>query len=72
MLSFLHGDGSHRRCYLFVDDVTRAFDTVLHKGSEGEIYNIGTNFEISNHELAKKLLKKYGLEEKGKLVMHCN
>lgn len=61
-VSCVHGDGNHRRSFLYIDDVTRAFDIILHKGSVGEIYNIGTNFEISNLELAKKLIKKFGLE----------
>jgi len=41
----------------------RAFDTILHKGTIGEIYNIGTSFEISTLEVAKKLLEEYGLSD---------
>jgi len=59
----VHGDGSHRRSFLFVDDVTNAFDIVLHQGKIGEIYNIGTPFEISTKELAKLLVSKYGKNE---------
>ena len=57
----LHGDGSHRRSFIHVEDVARAFDAVLHKGKTGEIYNIGTEFEISNLEVAKTLLSEYNL-----------
>lgn len=39
---FVHGDGSNRRRYIHVDDVTRAFDIILHHGQTNEIYNIGT------------------------------
>eukprot|EP00455_Lapot_gusevi_P001944 TRINITY_DN1074_c0_g1_i1.p1 TRINITY_DN1074_c0_g1~~TRINITY_DN1074_c0_g1_i1.p1 ORF type:complete len:373 (-),score=121.63 TRINITY_DN1074_c0_g1_i1:169-1287(-) len=60
----LHGDGSHRRSFIFVDDVARAFDAILHKGKTGEIYNIGTQFEISNLEVARTLLAEYGLADK--------
>jgi UDP-glucose 4,6-dehydratase len=38
----------------------------LHKGNVGEVYNIGTSFEISNLELAEVLLKKFGLEDRKK------
>lgn len=57
----MHGDGSHRRSFIYVEDVARAFDTVLHKGKLGQIYNIGTEFEISNLEVARALLAEYGL-----------
>ena len=35
------------RSYLHVRDVARAFDTVLHKGVIGQVYNIGTQKERS-------------------------
>ena len=60
----LHGDGSHRRSFIYVEDVARAFDTVLHYGVTGETYNIGTEFEISNLEVTKALLENYGLQGK--------
>lgn len=31
--------------YLYVEDVAEAFDCVLHKGTTGEVYNIGTEKE---------------------------
>mmetsp|Transcript_58129 Transcript_58129/g.142112 ORF Transcript_58129/g.142112 Transcript_58129/m.142112 type:complete len:261 (+) Transcript_58129:669-1451(+) len=58
----LHGDGSNTRNFLFVKDVARAFDVILHKGQAGQIYNIGGDNEISNLDVAKKLLKIFGLE----------
>ena len=39
---FVHGDGSNLRRYIHVDDVTRAFDAILHRGIINEVYNIGT------------------------------
>jgi len=57
----IHGNGLHRRSFLFVDDVVRAFDIVLRRASIGHIYNIGTDFEISNIEVAHLLLSEYGL-----------
>lgn len=59
----LHGDGSNRRSFIYVSDVARAFDAVVHKGVIGETYNIGTQFEISNLEVAKAIIKEYGLEK---------
>lgn len=53
----IHGDGSNRRHYLHVLDTVSAFDTVLHKGSIGETYNIGSPDEFTNMEVAKKLIK---------------
>ena len=43
----VHGDGRAVRSYLHVRDVARAFDTVLHKGVVGQVYNIGTQKERS-------------------------
>lgn len=59
----IHGDGGHTRNFLFVEDVARAFDMVLHHGVEGSTYNIGTDFEISNLMVARHLLKFFGLED---------
>jgi UDP-glucose 4,6-dehydratase len=56
----LHGTGSNTRNYLFVEDVARAFDTILHQGTVGEIYNIGGDNERSNIEVAQELLKALG------------
>merc|ERR1711957_696693 len=37
----LHGGGNTFRNMLFVEDVARAFDTILHFGQLGNVYNIG-------------------------------
>lgn len=60
----LHGDGSSRRSFIHVDDVVRAFDTVLHKGELGEIYNIATDNEISMKQLAELLVDIYSSENR--------
>jgi len=60
----IHGDGTHTRNFLYVEDVARAFDVILHKAVTGHTYNIGTTFEISNHEVARKLLEVMGLKDK--------
>ncbi|KAI9816925.1 MAG: hypothetical protein M1827_001570 [Pycnora praestabilis] len=57
----LHGDGKHTRRYLFAGDAADAFDTILHRGSIGEIYNVGSYDEISNLTLCSKLLSFFKL-----------
>ncbi|KAK4151519.1 hypothetical protein C8A00DRAFT_35848, partial [Chaetomidium leptoderma] len=52
----LHGDGSPTRRYLYAGDAADAFDTILHRGQLGQIYNVGSHDEISNLALCKKLL----------------
>ncbi len=52
----LHGDGSPTRRYLYAGDAADAFDTILHRGQPGQIYNVGSQDEISNLALCKKLL----------------
>ena len=61
----LHGSGANTRNYLYVEDVARAFDTILHKGKVGDIYNIGGDNEYSNIEVARTLLSLMGLAAKG-------
>ena len=52
----LHGDGSPTRRYLFAGDAADAFDTILHKGELGHIYNVGSYDEIANIDICGKLL----------------
>mmetsp|Transcript_49519 Transcript_49519/g.73777 ORF Transcript_49519/g.73777 Transcript_49519/m.73777 type:complete len:359 (-) Transcript_49519:113-1189(-) len=60
----LHGDGSNTRNFLYVTDVANAFDVILHKGIPGQIYNIGGKNELPNIEVARSLLKIFGMEDK--------
>lgn len=62
----IHGDGSALRNFLHADDVATAFDTILHRGQIHQVYNIGTDVEVSVLETAKKIIKimnKPGKEE---------
>jgi len=43
----VHGEGRSRRNFIYVDDVSRAVMTVLQKGKNGTVYNIGTRNEYS-------------------------
>ncbi|KAI4596508.1 hypothetical protein KJ359_005262 [Pestalotiopsis sp. 9143b] len=62
----LHGDGSPTRRYLFAGDAADAFDTILHKGTLGHIYNVGSYDEISNMDLCVRLLKEMGIPNDSK------
>ena len=53
----LYGDGKHIRDWIYVEDHIRGIELVLEKGKIGETYLIGAECEISNLELAKKILK---------------
>ncbi|RXM31093.1 hypothetical protein EOD39_7279, partial [Acipenser ruthenus] len=53
----IHGSGLQVRNFLYAADVTEAFLTVLEKGAPGEIYNMGTKFELSVLQLARELIQ---------------
>jgi len=62
----VYGDGQQIRDWLHVDDHCSAIDLVLHKGKDGEIYNVGANQnpEITNLELTKRIITACGKDEK--------
>lgn len=53
----VYGDGMQIRDWLHVYDHCSAIDTVLHKGKDGEIYNIGGNNEKANIEIVKFIIQ---------------
>ena len=59
----VYGDGMQIRDWLHVSDHCSAIDTVLHKGAEGEVYNIGGNNEKANIEIVKLIIKTLGKSE---------
>ena len=52
----IYGDGSNIRDWLFVDDHVDALIELMHVGPSGEAFNIGGDNEISNLELAERIL----------------
>lgn len=52
----VYGDGMQVRDWLHVSDHCSAIDTVLHKGKDGEVYNIGGNNEKANIEIVKLII----------------
>ncbi|KAM3419654.1 dTDP-D-glucose 4,6-dehydratase [Cercospora zeina] len=67
---FIHGKGDNSRHYLYAGDAADAFDTILHKGTMGEIYNVDSKDEIENLQLAKKLCKAFGVEDYEKHIQY--
>ena len=59
----VYGDGMQIRDWLHVSDHCNAIDTVLHKGVDGEVYNIGGNNEKANIEIVKLIIKTLGKSE---------
>ncbi|MDE5977372.1 MAG: dTDP-glucose 4,6-dehydratase [Turicibacter sp.] len=63
----VYGTGENIRDWLHVWDHCQAIDFILHKGTVGEIYNIGGNNEYSNLKIVKMILdelnKSYDLIE---------
>uniref|UniRef100_A0A3Q2YP31 TDP-glucose 4,6-dehydratase n=1 Tax=Hippocampus comes TaxID=109280 RepID=A0A3Q2YP31_HIPCM len=55
--STIHGTLPKSRHFLFVDDAVNAFLMLLEKGIVGEVYNIGSNCEITIVQLAKELVQ---------------
>ena len=53
----VYGEGLNVRDWLYVEDHCSAIDKVIHKGREGEIYNIGGHNEKSNIEVVRLILK---------------
>lgn len=56
----LYGDGKNVRDWLYVLDHCRGIDIAMHKGKNGEVYNIGGGVEMTNIALTKKVLKIMG------------
>lgn len=53
----VYGRGQNVRDWLYVGDHCTAVDLILHKGKEGEVYNIGGHNERSNLEVVKTILR---------------
>jgi len=53
----VYGDGMQVRDWLYVEDHCRAIQSVLEKGRDGEIYNIGGNRSLANLEVVRQILQ---------------
>ncbi len=52
----VYGDGKNVRDWLYVEDHCKAIDLVLHRGREGEVYNVGGHNEKQNIEIVKLII----------------
>lgn len=59
----VYGDGLQVRDWLHVSDHCIAINDVLHRGKDGEVYNIGGNNEKSNIEIVKLIIRTLGKSE---------
>jgi len=59
----VYGDGLNIRDWIHTIDHASAVDLLLHKGQDGETYNIGSDNEIANIDITKMLLNLLGKDE---------
>lgn len=59
----VYGDGLNVRDWLYVEDHCRAIDLILHKGTVGEVYNVGGHNEMRNIDIVKLICKALGKPE---------
>ncbi|WP_029192301.1 dTDP-glucose 4,6-dehydratase [Paenibacillus harenae] len=59
----VYGDGLNVRDWLYVEDHCSAIDLVLHKGKNGEVYNVGGRNERNNLQVVRTILEQLGKPE---------
>ena len=59
----VYGKGANVRDWLYVEDHCKAIDLIIHKGSIGEVYNIGGHNEMRNIDIVKLICKELGKSE---------
>jgi dTDP-glucose 4,6-dehydratase len=59
----VYGDGLNVRDWIYVEDHCQAIDVIMHRGTSGEIYNIGGASERTNLEVVGTILKVLGKPE---------
>lgn len=59
----VYGDGKNVRDWLYVEDHCKAIDLIIHKGPEGEVYNVGGHNEMANIDIVKLICKELGKSE---------
>jgi len=54
----VHGDGKQSRCFVHVKDVVQAFLKLIeHPGAVGEVFNVGSQEEVTIEELAARVIQ---------------
>ena len=57
----LQGGRGHGRRYLHARDLTDAVDTILHRGTMGETYNVASRDEMSNSQVCSAVMGHFNL-----------
>ena len=58
----VYGNGKNIRDWIHVQDHCEAIDVVLHKGKDGEVYNIGGEDEKRNIDIVNTIITSLGGE----------
>ena len=58
----IHGTGENSRHFLAATDMAEAIITLVHKGENGEVYNVGSNEEFANLEVARMICDQFGVD----------
>lgn len=59
----VYGEGLNVRDWLYVEDHCKAIDLIVHKGSIGEVYNVGGHNEMRNVDIVKLIIHELGKSE---------
>ncbi|NLY87137.1 MAG: NAD-dependent epimerase/dehydratase family protein, partial [Clostridiales bacterium] len=59
----VYGEGLNVRDWLYVEDHCKAIDMIIHRGKDGEVYNIGGHNEKANIDVVKIILNQLGKSE---------
>ena len=59
----VYGKGENVRDWLYVEDHCKAIDLIIHKGTVGEVYNIGGHNEMRNIDIVKTIVQELGKSE---------
>lgn len=66
----VYGEGHQVREWIHVLDHCSAIDVVIHSGKVGEVYNIGSEFEMKNIDIVKLILNK--MKKPVSLIKHVD
>ena len=68
MPAMIFGDGTNLRSYLSVYDLCESFKLVHDKKFNGEIFNVGSKSEYSNHEIISRICEKFNKNVKKNIL----
>lgn len=67
----VHGSGTEKREWIFVEDCCTAIEAVLHNGKIGEVYNIGSGYRLQNIQVIEAIIKLVKKTEKYEDFIKC-